>query len=149
MLQLAAATCGVLLGTMLLGACGSDASAPAVAESEPGPSAVRGHERPSPTSVSARPSTGAAAGLSGKSSFPPRSAPARVRLWHCGVTLEGYPEGMWEMREAPFDATNAPASFTGHGTASVPRTDRLVYVDAGGQRLVFLPGRQVPPVHCD
>ena len=80
---------------------------------------------------------------------PPVSGPARVELWHCGVRLLGYPEDMWELRHPPFDATNAPESFTGHGRASVPRTDRLVYVDDGGQRLVFVPGREVPPVLCD
>lgn len=99
-------------------------------------------ETPSPT-ITSRPTEPTAAAVP-----PPRSGPARVELWHCGLRLLGYPEGLWEMRRPPFDATNAPDSFTGRGRASVPRTDRLVYVDRGGQRLVFVPGREVPPRPC-
>lgn len=87
---------------------------------------------------------------------PPRHGKAHAVLWHCGIRLQGYPKNMWEMERPPFDATNAPASFTGTGTVRVvdgdgalDNADRLVYRDNGGQRLVFVPGRLVPPVVCD
>lgn len=79
---------------------------------------------------------------------PPLQGRARVELWHCGVWLQGYPRGMWETKHPPFDATNAPESFTGTGTARVVRKDRLVYRDDGGQRILFVPGDRVPPVVC-
>ncbi len=87
---------------------------------------------------------------------PPRQAEAHVSLWDCGIRLQGYPRNMWKMERPPFDATNAPDSFTGTGTVRVidgggalDNADRLVYRDNGGQRLVFVPGRLVPSVVCD
>ena len=105
--------------------------------------------------VEARPDAPVSQEPADASVAPPLQARAHVQLWHCGVWLRGYPRGMWELKHPPFDATNAPASFTGTGTASVvdgggadDNRDRLVYRDNGGQRLVFVPGDQVPPVHC-
>ena len=87
---------------------------------------------------------------------PPLGSRQRVRLWHCGARLRGYPRDMWELRDPRFDSTNAPDSFTGTGLGRVvdgpgegDDKDRLVYHDDGGQRLVFVPGRLVPPVFCD
>ncbi|WP_157728161.1 hypothetical protein [Actinopolymorpha singaporensis] len=68
-----------------------------------------------------------------------------VELWHCGVSPLKVDGHTWEVRRpAPFDGTNAPPSFTGHGTATV-NDDKLVYVDDGGARIVFRPGEDVPP----
>ncbi len=107
------------------------------------------------TDVKTRPSAPVSRQPTAASVAPPLQGKQRVRLWHCGVRLVGYPRGTWEMKHPPFDETNAPASFTGTGTARVvdgrgahDNFDRLVYLDNGGQRLVFVPGDLVPPVHC-
>lgn len=68
-----------------------------------------------------------------------------VELEHCRVAPLQHAGQMWEVPQPqPFDGTNAPATFTGHGTVTT-EGDRLIYLDDKGARIVFLRADQVPP----
>ena len=72
----------------------------------------------------------------------------QVLLHHCGVQPVTYENRSWEVEKPPFDATNAPDTFSGFGTFS--RTDDvLVFTDRDGARLAFTPNDGTPdPYNC-
>lgn len=72
-----------------------------------------------------------------RSANPPASGPD-VLLHHCGIRPITFHEDKWEVTEAPFDATNAPSTFSGQGTYTLSG-DTLVFLDRAGARLIFTP----------
>ena len=70
-----------------------------------------------------------------------------VTLYHCGVNPLLYDGRRWEASPTPFDATNAPATFTGHGDVRVIGNS-LIYRDNGGAEINFRPDDGVPPAPC-
>lgn len=72
----------------------------------------------------------------------------QVALYHCGVQPLMYESRAWEVEDPPFDATNAPDTFSGFGTFS--RTgDVLTFLDRDGARLTFTPDDGTPdPYLC-
>jgi hypothetical protein len=75
---------------------------------------------------------------------PPEAA---VTLYHCGVNPLLYRSRRWEASPTPFDSTNAPSTFTGHGVVDVVG-DQLTYTDNGGAVITFKPDDGVPPPGC-
>ena len=71
-----------------------------------------------------------------------------VVLHHCGVVNIAYDGQEWEVENAPFDATNAPPSFSGFG--SFERTgEALLFTDDRGATLSFTPSDgQADPSVC-
>jgi uncharacterized lipoprotein NlpE involved in copper resistance len=72
----------------------------------------------------------------------------QVLLYHCGIQPVTYEDRSWEVEKPPFDATNAPDTFSGFGTFS--RTaDVLTFTDGKGARLTFTPNDGTPdPYNC-
>src|SRR5262245_11639534 len=66
-------------------------------------------------------------------------SPHTITLWHCGVDPTHFDERTWIVPDPPFDATNAPATFSGMGTMRLLESDRALYVDHGGASLRFVP----------
>lgn len=61
-----------------------------------------------------------------------------VSLYHCGVNPLTYRGERYEVVDPPFDATNAPPTFSGVGTVTRQRLE-LHYRDRAGATLVFTP----------
>lgn len=59
-----------------------------------------------------------------------------VVLHHCGVVDIAYEGERWEVEDAPFDATNAPESFSGFGSFR-REGEALVFTDDEGASLTF------------
>ena len=86
-----------------------------------------------PTAV---PTSSTAAPFAPAPSSPVTDVPVTVTLGHCGVN-DLHSNGMrWVAIHPPFDATNAPSAFTGHGTVSMVGAT-LLYTDAGGATITF------------
>lgn len=88
--------------------------------------------------------------------FSPRSDPVafeqthrrvEVTLWHCGVDPLFVAGQEWVVQDPPFDATNAPESFTGRGRFERKSAITAVYVDDGGEQILFevVPDWEPPP----
>lgn len=72
-----------------------------------------------------------------ETSTNPASGP-EVLLHHCGVRPVTFDGREWEVTKVPFDATNAPSTFSGEGTYTMSEAT-LVFADRAGARLVFTP----------
>lgn len=59
-----------------------------------------------------------------------------VVLHHCGVVNIAYEGQEWEVEDPPFDATNAPDSFSGFGSFRRDG-DQLLFTDDKGATLSF------------
>ena len=59
-----------------------------------------------------------------------------VVLHHCGVANIAYEGEEWEVENEPFDATNAPDSFSGFGSFR-REGEALIYTDDKGASLTF------------
>jgi hypothetical protein len=75
--------------------------------------------------------------------------PVDVTLYHCGVDPVVFAGRQWVVTEPPFDATNAPSDFTGHGRFEVESNREGVYVDESGERLRFEAIERWTPPPCD
>ena len=72
----------------------------------------------------------------------------QVALFHCGVMNVEYEDQEWEVENDPFDATNAPETFSGFGSFQRDG-DTLTFVDRAGARLTFTPYDGTPdPSTC-
>lgn len=63
-----------------------------------------------------------------------------VTLYHCGVDPVSFDGQRWRADPVPFDATNAPERFTGHGWIRRVDADTAIWADAvGGITIRFAP----------
>lgn len=60
-----------------------------------------------------------------------------VTLWHCGVDPVVFGGREWVVPDPPFDATNAPEGFTGHGTFQQRSSRDALFFDQGGEIIHF------------
>ena len=75
-------------------------------------------------------------------------AELQVLLSHCAVQPVLYGGEPWEVQAPPFDATNAPKTFSGYGTFD-RAADALKFSDRNGAQLVFTPDDGTPnPYNC-
>ena len=61
-----------------------------------------------------------------------------VVLHHCGVVNISYEGQEWEVEDDPFDATNAPGTFSGYGSFT-REGEALLFTDDKGATLSFTP----------
>jgi hypothetical protein len=71
-----------------------------------------------------------------------------VTVNHCGVDPVTFDGRTWTVQPHAFDATNAPATFSGRGRLEKVGETRLDYVDRAGARLVLRPARASVPGVC-
>lgn len=81
------------------------------------------------------------------SAVPSNGTRVTISLWHCGVEPLRIGDTLWEVREPPFDATNAPASFSGSGSV-VNDGSTLRYTDDKGAILTFTVDDGTSPPPC-
>jgi hypothetical protein len=79
--------------------------------------------------------------------FQAAPSEANVSLYHCGVNPLLYAGRRWQASPAPFDATNAPSTFTGHGSVRID-DNTLTYRDLGGAVISFKPDDGATPTPC-
>jgi hypothetical protein len=70
----------------------------------------------------------------------------QVALHHCGVVNVEYEGQEWEVENAPFDATNAPDTFSGVGSFE-RRGGALLFADEKGANLTFTLWDGTPDPH--
>lgn len=76
------------------------------------------------------------------------TAEQQVSLYHCGIQNIEYDGRQWEVDAPPFDATNAPDSFSGFGSFRRDG-DVVTFTDREGVQLAFTPDDGTPdPYNC-
>lgn len=71
-----------------------------------------------------------------------------VTLYHCGVEPLRFGGKQWVVPDPPFDATNAPEAFTGHGVFQQRSAIDALYFDDSGEVIKFEADEEWEPPPC-
>jgi hypothetical protein len=85
---------------------------------------------------------------SSKSEIPRLRYVQSVELYHCGVVPFSFGEERWVSDPPPFDATNAPADFTGTGTIELVTYRKAIYTDSSGAEIQLRADEEWEPPPC-
>ncbi len=80
--------------------------------------------------------------------FVHTQARATVALYHCGIEPLRFGGKQWVVPDPPFDATNAPEDFTGHGVFKQRSGVDALYVDDSGEVVRFEASEDWEPPPC-
>ena len=61
-----------------------------------------------------------------------------IELYHCGIEATEFEGRRWAADPPPFDSTNVPEKFVGHGTMTVTSDDTALFADESGIEIEFV-----------